>query len=812
MTKFKSEKTADRSSPDRTDIIIKNYNNMTLKELAEKLNETPRWVNRQIRNLIKQGKMTPKRGSGVTAARTTPDRIDFIIANHDKMSRKEIAEELGETERWIKRQIQNLIKDNKISPKRKKENLSVCKEDWSKEIIDRVVYLKYEKLKSYKEISIILKKEFNFSVTGVVVGMWLRKFGHTSINKIDWLSRHITKDIAKGFLDKGMTMVDISKYINKKFSLYFSDDLILVHFQSLGLMSQKQRMDFVPNQIGKQLTKKWLEDRINNHASIQEMCKEAGVSKTIINKRIEEENLSLIPHRKIWSNNLELLREKLLEVPAIQFPDKLFHECMLGWLFGDGHIDKYGRFVTNHSLKQLDYLYLKIRILKPYLSNIITVARTNFSGEGTYIGGGEQIGISCPRLERYTQYLNEDGSKNFDKIIEEMTPLSIACLYMDDGSLSHKGPTLSIKKSLVYHFENKYFFENVINDRDLKIKEINPDYLIPGMARKVKDLEVGKFWKEYVPELFDPEIKEDYQLSFLNNYLCDKNPKLLNSAVEYYHGRGFPYFKISEDYIYKEYDKLKKLNTKYMWKDDELIKYLDVGNHIFKNYMLHMVEAKFRQVSPLEVFKNYMQFRSVLAYTLKTKKPILPDFVYDNLIYFNGGVVGFPCSVAKTIAHEYCPENGIVVDPCAGWGGRLLGIVSDNRQYIGFEPWKKTFKGLSKIQKILKIDNAKVTNSEFSSEKAPTQCDLIFTSPPYIDLEIYGRSFTKKDWFSLMKEIFRYAEKALKKDSYLILNLPIFLKLELPPTKLKELCPVYFYTSARKKKLDDAEVLNIWQK
>lgn len=812
MTNSEKEITLGTFSQDPSQIIIENYRVMTYPELAEKLGVEPRWVKRQVTNLIKANIIAPKNGKGATAKRSTQERTAYIIENHKKMSREELAEKLGENTRWIKRQIANLIKANLILPKRKKENPSVSLEDWSPQIVERAIYLNDEELKTYDEISQILKKEFEFSVSGVVVGMWLRKFGHTAKTKIDWLDKHITVDIANDFLSKNMTMVEISAYIKENHKIYISDDLILTHFKNIGVMSQRQYAIYLANYKGEQVPRKWLEDNINNHVSQTEMSRQLGVSETIVKKRLTRMGLSLLPRRKIWSNNLELLRDELLKVNPITLPDNLFHECMLGWLFGDGHVDINGRFVVNHSLKQLDYIYLKIRVLKPYLCNIVTVARANFSGDGTCLGSGEQIGISCPGLSRYTEYLNDDGSKNFDKLLTEMTPLSWACLYMDDGSYYSNRSGISTSEDRCKHFKNRYNFGDHINDHTLEVKDLNPEYLIPGMASKVPGSDVGSFWREYAPELFDPVITKDYQLSFLNNYLCGKDPKLLNNAVEYYQNRGFPYFKISEEYLRKEFNRLKVFNTDYLWKTDNLLRYLDVGNHIFKHFMPHMVEARFRQVSPLDVFNNFMQFRSVLEYTLKLKKPILPDFVFDNLVYFNGGVTGFPCSVAKAIASKYCPKDGLIVDPCAGWGGRLLGAVSCDRRYIGYDAWEKTVTCHNTMREFLNIHTAEVVCSDFSDTEAPDVCDLVFTSPPYFDLEIYGKKMSKKEWVMLLESIFRYSERALKDRHFLILNLPKSLKYELPQTYLKELPPIYFHTSSRKKSTDNAEILYIWQK
>lgn len=55
---------------------------------------------------------------GKTASRKNSTKLQFIIDNHEKMSRPELARELNETARWVKRQIALLIKQGKISPKK----------------------------------------------------------------------------------------------------------------------------------------------------------------------------------------------------------------------------------------------------------------------------------------------------------------------------------------------------------------------------------------------------------------------------------------------------------------------------------------------------------------------------------------------------------------------------------------------------------------------------------------------------------------------------------------------------------------------
>lgn len=111
--------------------------------------------------------------------------------------------------------------------------------------------------------------------------------------------------------------------------------------------------------------------------------------------------------------------------------------------------------------------------------------------------------------------------------------------------------------------------------------------------------------------------------------------------------------------------------------------------------------------------------------------------------------------MAKLICDYYKPK--VVLDPCAGWGGRMLGVVASGANYIAFEPNTKTYNNLQRLIDFLGIkdkvtiicdDAMNMDNYDISN------VDLIITSPPYFDLEVYTneatQSITKhtnyKDW------------------------------------------------------------------
>jgi 16S rRNA G966 N2-methylase RsmD len=87
-----------------------------------------------------------------------------------------------------------------------------------------------------------------------------------------------------------------------------------------------------------------------------------------------------------------------------------------------------------------------------------------------------------------------------------------------------------------------------------------------------------------------------------------------------------------------------------------------------------------------------------------------------------------------------------VLDPCAGWGGRMLGAVSYGAHYTAFEPNTATYNNLMKIVSFLGIQD-KVTlicdDARNMSQYNIPKVDLVLTSPPYFDLEVYAHEDTQ---------------------------------------------------------------------
>lgn len=98
----------------------------------------------------------------------------------------------------------------------------------------------------------------------------------------------------------------------------------------------------------------------------------------------------------------------------------------------------------------------------------------------------------------------------------------------------------------------------------------------------------------------------------------------------------------------------------------------------------------------------------------------------------------------KLACLRYKPQR--VLDPCAGWGGRMLGAVAYGAHYTAFEPNTTTYSNLQQIVNFLRIQNqvTLICDDARNMKKYAIQpVDMVLTSPPYFDLEVYTHEDTQ---------------------------------------------------------------------
>lgn len=182
--------------------------------------------------------------------------------------------------------------------------------------------------------------------------------------------------------------------------------------------------------------------------------------------------------------------------------------------------------------------------------------------------------------------------------------------------------------------------------------------------------------------------------------------------------------------------------------------------------------------------------------TKANKSLLLTKSSIRSLMLKRGETPGnFSPSVAKYIFTKYKGDSNhpIILDFCAGFGGRLFGAwgTKGPLTYIGIEPNTETYNGLVNLKQYLenqwdslespnKIDLINSPMEDVDYTRYENKIDLIFTSPPYFDTEKYGgedtqsykRYPTYSEWKGkFLKELVNIAWKILKENGILAISL-----------------------------------------
>ena len=111
-----------------------------------------------------------------------------------------------------------------------------------------------------------------------------------------------------------------------------------------------------------------------------------------------------------------------------------------------------------------------------------------------------------------------------------------------------------------------------------------------------------------------------------------------------------------------------------------------------------------------------------------------------------GQLVGeFRPEIARDIYLKFCKPGDRVLDPCHGWGGRVIGWLAADLggHYVGFDPGSQTSAGWCEMVAFLKQSATTSTAENHclpfeDSNLEPESFDFALTSPPYFDTEKYS--------------------------------------------------------------------------
>jgi hypothetical protein len=175
------------------------------------------------------------------------------------------------------------------------------------------------------------------------------------------------------------------------------------------------------------------------------------------------------------------------------------------------------------------------------------------------------------------------------------------------------------------------------------------------------------------------------------------------------------------------------------------------GHKILDQHMPHFYEVKnYKGKSVRGLFTQEILEKALLANLSMHSTPYKSEI--RRMITMTGGlgnVTKYRAVTSKAIIQFYGSER--ILDPCAGWGGRMLGCLAagPNCAYVGCEPDPQTAQGLRNIladPAIPAAVRARAQVFEKPAEVALAQThsdsdlglfDMVLTSPPYFNLELY---------------------------------------------------------------------------
>ena len=205
---------------------------------------------------------------------------------------------------------------------------------------------------------------------------------------------------------------------------------------------------------------------------------------------------------------------------------------------------------------------------------------------------------------------------------------------------------------------------------------------------------------------------------------------------------------VSFYYSYSDSDLLKDWNALIKWnaRVDTMASTQRVGMKLCEHFFPNFFDIENKDGNSFKSLWKADKLEKVLRWNRKSHStPYLSELRRG--IYFNYKLAKstmYRPQMAKMLVSNLGAKR--VLDPCAGWGGRMLGCVSAGAEYVAFEPNTETYESLLKLIKLLGIEDKVriIKDSALEMDKYDIgEFDLILTSPPYFDLEVYSHEDTQ---------------------------------------------------------------------
>jgi len=252
--------------------------------------------------------------------------------------------------------------------------------------------------------------------------------------------------------------------------------------------------------------------------------------------------------------------------------------------------------------------------------------------------------------------------------------------------------------------------------------------------------------------------------------------------------KEFPYYPTDYTWRRKEFNQFLQYQDN-LWENKD-IKQTMHGLALCWSYMPHSWAVQCKEMnSPLQTFENDIE--KVYKKMDQMGHGNTSSGMRKTLRIMTGsqGVSNFRPTAAHAIYNRFLPDGGTTWDMSGGYGGRLLGAIKSQINYIATEPATETVKGLKEIiidwsvvsnifRKVPHFEIVQKGSEDFLPDKE--SLDLCFTSPPYFNTEKYSdeetQSYikfpTKDKWTDgFLRKTIQNCHYGLKRNRYMLINI-----------------------------------------
>ena len=289
--------------------------------------------------------------------------------------------------------------------------------------------------------------------------------------------------------------------------------------------------------------------------------------------------------------------------------------------------------------------------------------------------------------------------------------------------------------------------------------------------------------------------------------------KNIDEVYTFWQTKGFPYYSTDKTWRQEKMAKLRLVDCKNLLTKDKVIKPHQEGLSLAWSYMPHSFGIRCGKMkTPMEIFESEEHFKKGIKklltgsffgkYKVDDLKPLAYN-LYGEETYSSAEskhkaestmrsllrrytgtqcVSNFRPTAAACLYQNFMKPGELVWDMSMGYGGRILGAIISNVNYVGTDPATLTFKGLKEIKEdFANPDNHYFLNKQGSETFVPKEnsLDFAFTSPPYFNWEQYSedeaQSFnqfsTNEDWNEgFLRKTIQNVKVGLKSGKYMGLN------------------------------------------